>query len=346
METVDTILVCNYLITMSDWLLKKDQAIAIKDGKILDILPSKDYISKYWPNDLIDLKGQLVMPGFVNAHNHSPMIFFRGIIPEGTPLEEVLHRYMFPLEKKFSSDPEFVYHAAKAAAIEMLNAGTTTTTEMYFHSDSVMQAYKEIGIRAIVGETIFSDMPTPSAKNPEESIKIAENAMKLNDELLEVALAPHSPYKVNDDYLLLCHDTCKSLGLRMLMHSNESKFELENIYQRESNKEKRDMPITYLSDLGVFDGIKTTLAHCCHLNMNEIYSLLKNDIGVALNPVSNALIGNQTAHLELMIKYLIRAGLATDGPMTNDSIDMISQLKPAMALYLASNHEKKLLNSY
>lgn len=329
------ILNCRYILPMIGNTVKKYHSIVIKDGIIVDILPCSEGKKKYPISQERFLFNYIVMPGFVNAHNHSPMIFFRGIIPEGTPLDEVLHKYMFPLEEKFASNPGFVYKAAKAAAIEMLNAGTTTTAEMYYHAESIMQAYKEVGIRAVIGETVMSSRETPSAKNPLESIKIAENAMKLQDDLLEVAIAPHATYTVDDKIMKLCHDACKSFGLKMLMHSNESRFELEEILKRPGNEE-RDWPITYLSKLGVFDDIKTTLAHCCYLNMKEIENILEHDIGIALNPVSNALCGNKTANLKLMIKYLIRAGLATDGPMTNDSIDLLSQLKPALTAYLNS----------
>ena len=336
MVIVDKILRCKYLLRMTDEAIREDYSVVIHAGKIIDILPVNDYPSKYKPKEVFYLNRHIVMPGFVNCHNHSPMIFFRGIIPEGTTLEDVLHKYMFPLEKEFSSNPDFVYLASKAAAIEMLNAGTTTTTEMYFHSERVMQAYKEAGIRAIVGETIFSSMATPSAKSPWDSIKLAENAMKLNDGLVEAAISPHASYTVNDAAMLMCKEACKSFGMRMLMHANESQFEMEKILKRKGNEERREWPITYFSELGIFDSIKTTLAHCCHLNQKEIDNILKYDIGVALNPVSNALIGNKTANLKVMLKYLIRVGLATDGPMTNDSIDLLSQLKPAMTLYLAS----------
>lgn len=333
MEQVDMILRCKYLITMTDDSLKEDYSVVIKDGKILDVLPLEESEQKYYTNYWRYLTENIVMPGFVNSHNHSPMLFFRGLIPEGTKLDDVLYKYMFPIEAKCSSDPEFVYHASKAAAIEMLNAGTTTTAEMYYHADAMIEAFKEIGIRAIVGETIMSVKETPSAKDVNESIRIATKAKMLDNDLVKAAIAPHAFYTVDENAMKICSDSCKDLDMRMLMHANESSLDLINGIGA----------LKYYSDKGFFSGIKTTMAHCCNLDLGELNAIESNNIGVSVNPVSNALIGNPMAPIDSIVSRGLRLGLGSDGPMTNDAIDMLSQLKPAMLLYLASGND---INSY
>lgn len=327
------ILRCKYLLTMADDILRENYSVVIKDGKILDVLPLAESEQKYSTGYWRYLTNNIVMPGFVNSHNHSPMVFYRGLIPEGTPLEDVLYKYMFPIEAKCSSDPEFVYHASKAAAIEMLNAGTTTTAEMYYYADIMMQAFKEIGIRAIVGETVMSVKETPSAKDVGQSIRIAEKAKMLDNDLVTAAIAPHAFYTVDENAMKICSEACRNLDMRMLMHANEASIE------------SRDGigPLRYYSDKGIFSGIKCTMAHCCNLDLGELNAIEENDMGVSVNPVSNALIGNPMAAVDDLLKRGLRLGLGSDGPMTNDTIDMLSQLKPAMLLYLASGND---VNSY
>ena len=326
MEQADQILRCKYLLTMTDNLLRKDYSVVIKDGKILDVLPLAESEQKYSTNYWRYLTENIVMPGFVNSHNHSPMLFYRGLIPEGTKLEDVLYKYMFPIEAKCSSDPEFVYHASKAAAIEMLNAGTTTTAEMYYHADAMMEAFKEIGIRAIVGETVMSVKETPSAKDVNESIKIAVKAKTLDNDLVMAAIAPHAFYTVDENAIKICSNACRDLDMLMLMHANESSLDSVNGIGA----------LRYYSDKGIFSGIKTTMAHCCNLDSGELDAIKANNMGVSVNPVSNALIGNLMAPIDIMSHFSFRLGLGSDGPMTNDAIDILSQLKPAMLLYLNS----------
>lgn len=330
MERADLILRCKYLLTMADDKVREDYSVVIKDGKILDVLPldesGQKYSTGYWNYVNMD---NIVMPGFVNSHNHSPMVFYRGLIPEGTQLQDVLYKYMFPIEAKCSSDPEFVYHASKAAAIEMLNAGTTTTAEMYYHADAMIEAFKDVGMRAIVGETVMSVKETPSAKDVNESIKIAVKAKMLDNDLVKAAIAPHAFYTVNEETMKICSDACRDLDMRMLMHANESAIE----------SCKGIGPLKYYSDMGLFSGIKCTMAHCCNLDSGELSAIQENDLGISVNPVSNALVGNPMAPIDSIMNCGLRLGLGSDGPMTNDSIDMLSQLKPAMLLYLASgNH--------
>lgn len=315
---------------MADDSLKEDYAIAVKDGKILDVLPLDESEQKYSVNNSWNyLTEHIVMPGFVNSHNHSPMIFYRGLIPEGTPLQEVLYKYMFPIEAKCSSDPEFVYTATKAAAIEMLNAGTTTTAEMYYHADAMVDAFKEVGMRAIVGETVMSVKDTPSAKDVDESIAIAVRAKTKDSNLVRAAVAPHAFYTVDEKTLKTCTDACRDLDMPLLMHANEASIESCNGIG----------PLRYYSDKGFFEKIKCTMAHCCCLDQGELETIEKNNLGVSVNPVSNALIGNSMAPVEEMLKRNLRLGLGSDGPMTNDAIDMLSQLRPAMLLYLASGNK-------
>ena len=154
------------IVTMNEKMeIIRNGSIQIKDSQIKDICSEKieDPEAEY-----IDACGMIVMPGFVNIHTHVPMTLLRGYADD-LPLHTWLNEHIFPAEAKFIT-PENVAVASRFAFIEMIKAGTTCFTDMYFFEGIIASEAQKAGIRAVVGESLI-DFPTPSFKTLDEGIK-------------------------------------------------------------------------------------------------------------------------------------------------------------------------------
>ena len=125
-------------------------AVAINGTDIVDVGTPQDIASRYTAAQTIDAQGQVVMPGLVNTHGHAPMVLFRGLADD-LALMDWLNKYIFPAEAK-SVSPEFVRVGTKLAALEMIQSGTTTYTDMYYFEEEIAKATKEAGLRGVLGE--------------------------------------------------------------------------------------------------------------------------------------------------------------------------------------------------
>ncbi|MGC8938123.1 MAG: amidohydrolase family protein, partial [Thermodesulfovibrio sp.] len=181
-----------YLITMN----KKDEviengAVVVEDGTIKDIAAFTEILKKY-KDPSIPIYGNshsALMPGFINTHTHAAMVLFRGIADD-LPLKQWLTEHIWPREAKFLSH-EFVYDGTLLASLEMLKSGTTTFNDMYFFTESIADAAKKLGIRAVIGQGVL-DFPTASGNGADVYLKKAKEFIEKygSDELIIPAVAP------------------------------------------------------------------------------------------------------------------------------------------------------------
>lgn len=344
---IDYLVKSKYLLSMKegDDFLKEHYSVAVRDDTIVDVGPTEELYEKYEPDNIVDMCNHLIMPGMVNCHNHLPMIAYRGVMPSGLTFEQVLFEYMFPLEKQFSVNKDFVYLSTLWALQESINSGVTTVADMYYHSDIETRAFRELGVRGLVGQTLLSVGSTPDASNTDEVFASIEKIIKNNDELVQVAIAPHAPYTVNDKYLIKCLEFAKQNNLHLLMHVNETFEEVTRNSPASfyNFRQTKLSPIEYLESLGFLNHDKLSFAHCTYTLEKERDLLKKYNVGVAYNPVCNCLVGSDIANIVAMRKAGINVGIGTDGPMTNDSMDLISQLRVAMNLQQTKNVDSTAL---
>src|SRR6188472_3808700 len=180
-------------------------AVAIRGNQILAIDTGESIASSYSAKETIDAEGQIVMPGLINTHGHAPMVLYRGLADD-LALMEWLQNYIFPAEAKTVS-PEMVRIGTRLAALEMIQSGTTTFTDMYYFEEEIAQTARDAGLRGVLGETIIK-FPVADAKTPADALKRAEAYITefRHDPLITPAVAPHSAYTLERDTLLACRD--------------------------------------------------------------------------------------------------------------------------------------------
>ena len=137
-------------------------AVAITGPDITAVEPAEAIASRYTAKETLDAGGQIILPGLINTHTHAAMVLYRGLADD-LALMEWLEKYIFPAEAKTVS-PEFVRAGTRLAALEMIQSGTTTFTDMYYFEEEVARTTKAAGLRAVLGQTVIQ-FPVADAKN-------------------------------------------------------------------------------------------------------------------------------------------------------------------------------------
>lgn len=357
---VDLLVSSTHLITMApgDRALRHDHAIAIDDDVIVDIGPAEELSRLYEPDRTEALGNTILMPGMINTHGHLPMIGYCGKMPDAIPFDEILFRHMIPVEREFVNREGFVYLCSLLGARELVLSGVTTTAEMYYNAADSIRAFQEIGIRGIIGETVISEFPSPTARSADQALSYIRDTFAMlprTNGLVEIAVAPHSAYSCNDETLVKCRNLAVELGIPILMHAQETPEEMEkgsggnpapmaSFYR--SRPEVSDLPMVHLEKRGFFDAPRVLLAHCIYLSGEEIEALAKNNVGASYNGMCNTQIGLGIAPLIEMQKKGVSVGIGTDGPLTNDRIDVLSQLLPLLCFQRHRHSSSHILSCY
>ena len=263
---------------------------------------------------------RLLMPGFFNAHAHSPMTILRGY-GEALPLQEWLNDRIWPFEAKMT--PEDNYWGTVLACAEMLRYGTVSFTDMYYCSEDRFRAVAEAGMKMNSSEGLLAFEPKPYSEYP---------ICQLNDQLIErfhgsengrllVDYNIHAEYTSNPIVVRDIAQLAKERGLRIHLHASETKLETEECKQRHNGM----TPIQYFESLGVFEN-PTTAAHCVWLEEPDFQILRDRGVFVATNPVSNMKLGSGFAPIKRMLDEGINVALGTDSCSSNNNHDMMQDM--------------------
>ena len=303
-----------------------DGAVAIDGTRIADVGRAAEIAARYRAADTIDASGSVDMPGLINTHTHAPMVLFRGLADD-LALMDWLQKYIFPAEAKTVS-PEFVRVGTRLAALEMIESGTTTYTDMYYFEDEIARATKAAGLRGVLGETIIQ-FPAPDAKTPAESLARTERfaAEFAHDDLITPAVAPHAMYTLDADTLKACRSLADRLHIPVIIHLAETRDEVKT-----SNEKYHLTPTAFLDSIG-FWGPRTIAAHAVHVTPEDIQILARRHVGVSHNPESNMKLASGAAPVPAMRSAGIAVGLGTDGAASNNDLDMFEAMRQAVFLH-------------
>ena len=268
-----------------------------------------------------------LLPGLVNTHCHSPMTLFRGS-GENLPLHRWLNEVLWPQEAHLT--PEDVYWGMSLAAAELLCFGVTTTCEAYFHEDAVADAVIDAGSRALVTPGVLQ-LPGHGTDDGWWERRTAEivdfHARRHGqDGRIEVGFAPHAAYTVPLPVLADIAGVCRELDLLFHLHLAETEDECA----RFEAEHGRSTPAA-LAGSGVFDG-RVLAAHSIWLSPEDLDIYQAYDVAVAHCPQSNAKLASGVAPLVEFLSRGIRVGLGTDGPASNNDLDLWEEIRLASML--------------
>lgn len=321
MEKVSLIIKnANVLTIDEDFNQYSPGAVAIENDIIKAVGMEAEILNLFSAEEIKDADGKILMPGLINAHTHVPMTLLRGLADD-LRLDVWLLGYMMPVEREYVT-PEFVILGTKLACAEMMRSGITCFADMYYFEDDVAEATAEVGLRAICSESILK-FPTPDAQSYEESIAYSIKFIeKWKDHALIIpAIAPHAPYTCTDEIIKLSREIALKYDIPLHIHLAETQSEVDNMIS------ENGMPvIPYMDQLDLFDA-KVIAAHCVHIDPGEIRMLKAKNAGVAHNPSSNLKLASGIAPVKQMMDIGINVGIGTDGPASNNDLDMFEEIR-------------------
>jgi len=311
------------ILTMSvDFVTFRHASIAITGSSIVAVGPEAD---AYDGANTIDCRGRVVMPGLVNAHTHVPMTLLRGLADD-LRLDVWLMGYMMPVEREFVS-PDFVRLGTQLGCAEMIRSGVTCFADMYYFEEAIAEATAQAGLRALCTQTVLR-FPTPDAASYEDSLARARDFIVRwrGHELIVPGPAPHAPYTCNAEILRACAELAAEFDVPLHTHLAETALEVDE------SRRLHGMPVVpWVKKQGLFDA-KVLAAHCVHVDEGEMRALKNFNAGVAHNPTSNLKLGAGVAPVARMRELGLDVGIGTDGPASNNDLDMFEEVRLAALL--------------
>ena len=275
----------------------------------------------------IDCKGNVLMPGFVNAHTHVPMTAMRGY-GDGNNLQDWLHNYIFPVEARW--DDRAIRCCTDLGLAEMIASGVTCIADMYGHSPAIAQEVAAAGISAnlSVGGVQFTDDFNPDTHNDcRVQRELTEQWHGYNDGQILVDASVHGEYTSHQQLWRWMAGYAREHGLGMHVHISETRSEHEECLARHGKT-----PIQVLNDYGVWDG-RAIAAHCVWTTPEDWAVMAEKGISAIHNPMSNLKLGSGIAPVPAMKKAGVNVCLGTDGVSSNNCTDFFGDLKIAAILH-------------
>lgn len=323
MAKADWILHNATVVTMdAGYRVLRDGAVAIQGDSISAVGPTQEVMASFTARESVDCRGHALIPGLVNAHTHVPMTLLRGMADD-LRLEVWLLGYMMPVEREFVS-PDFCRLGTLLACAEMIRSGVTCFADMYYFEEAVAKATAEAGMRALCSQTVLK-FPTPDAASFEDSLAAARDFISRwkGHPLIVPSVAPHAPYTCTPEILRACASLAVEFDVPLHTHLSETREEVDEW------REQFDMPVVpWVKKQGLFEA-KVLAAHCVHVDDGEIHTLQHAGVGVAHAPSSNLKLASGFAPVLDMLEAGLSVGIGTDGPASNNDLDMFEEMRLA-----------------
>lgn len=307
----------------------EDGAVAVRDGRIVDVGPAERLRAAYEAADELDARGCLVLPGLINTHTHLAMTLFRGIADDVT-LQGFLDR-VIPAEAALLS-PETVTAGIQGAIAESVRGGVTTALDMYWFHEAAEAVAREAGWRLLTGPT-FMDVPGPPDGRPYAD-RLGWAAADLSARTdpapgTRPVIFAHSAYTLGPEQLTAISALAREHGALLHLHAAENAGEVAMVTEAHGMR-----PVELLDSLGVL-GPDTLLAHAVDLTDAEIEAIARTGTSVAHCPVSNLKLGCGIARVPDLLDAGVTVGLGTDGAVSSNTLDLLGAVKLAALVHKA-----------
>jgi 5-methylthioadenosine/S-adenosylhomocysteine deaminase len=317
----------------------EDHAVRLLSGRIVDVLPVSEAQRRYPDDESVSLPRHVLLPGLINMHTHSPMTLLRGYADDLT-LNDWLRKRIWPAEQRWVSR-EFVRDGAALAITEMLLGGTTCFNEMYFFPEVIADLVNETGMRAQIGVPVI-DVETPWAAGIEVCLDKASHLLANweSHERVQIALAPHAPYTVDDAGLEATAVLAREAGATVNMHVLEAAWEVDHAFSQHgiSTLERLERhALLGPNFLGV---------HMVHVSTDDIRRLADTGTHVIHCPESNLKLANGVSPVPAMLAAGINVAIGTDGAASNNDLDLLGETRTAALIAKGFSGDPKSLDAW
>lgn len=306
------------ILTMQDCTIRCGE-LWVQEERIVYVGSAEDTADAYrrlslteksWDLEL-DCEGNLLMPGFKDAHTHSGMTFLRSYADD-LPLQDWLNKQVFPMEAKL--DGEKIYHLTQLAVLEYLTSGITAVFDMYLTPETVGRACADLGMRCVqVG----------ALNNFSQSVEQVERMyLEQNDisPLLGYVLGFHAEYTCSRELLEKVAELAHRYQAPVYTHLAETKAEVDGCLERYGMT-----PAVFLDKLGMFD-FGGGGYHCVHMTDSDMEVFERRGLNVVTNPGSNTKLASGIAPISEFLRRGIPVAIGTDGPASNNCLDMFREM--------------------
>ncbi|MDX2162763.1 MAG: amidohydrolase [bacterium] len=291
----------------------RDHDVLIRGNRIESVQPTGVDPSHF--RRVIDGRGRLAMPGLINTHAHVPMVIFRGLA-EDVNIDRWFNDFMWPLESNLQ--PDDVYWGMLLGALEMLLSGVTTVADHYFFMDRAAEAVERAGSRALLGWAMFGSQGMGKI---DETAAWAAETQGAADGRIRTLIAPHAPYTCDDAFLRASAAAAQRLGVGIHIHAAETP------QQTQSSLNQRGItPIQVLAETGIF-ALPTIIAHALGALPSDIALMARHAVGIAHAPKTYMKLAMSHAPVLAFRAAGIPVGLATDGAVSNNTLDIWESLR-------------------
>jgi 5-methylthioadenosine/S-adenosylhomocysteine deaminase len=313
-----------------------DGAVAINGHQIIAVGTRQDIVARYTADEVIECDGKFILPGLINAHTHVPMTLLRGLADD-LRLDVWLMGYVMPTEREFVSE-EFCRLGTKIGCAEMIRSGITAFADMYYHEATIAETVAQIGMRGVLGQTILK-FPSPDSESYEHALEYTRSFIEKwrNHPLITPAVAPHAPYSSTKEMLKQCAQLAMQYDVPVLIHISETKQEEDDNFDQYGMR-----VVPWVKSSGLLNA-KVLAAHCVHINKGDMQTLYESDTTISHNPTSNLKLASGIAPVSEMLENKLTVGIGTDGPASNNDLDMFEEMRLAAILAKTAENDPTAL---
>ena len=325
------LLIAGGRVLLPDTTIERADVLVDQNAGTIEAVTPRDGRPAHTADDELDAEGGLVVPGLINAHTHVPMTLFRGSADD-KPLETWLREDIWPVEAELRD--EDVAAGARLGVAEMIRTGTTAFGDMYFFMPEVADVVAEAGVRARLGRGCLSVGKDDEAAREdfEAGLAFAREYDGYADGRVRTMFTPHSLTTVDEGYFGEFLPAARKAEVPVHAHVNETEGEVDPILEEHGRR-----PLAWADSFGLLDA-ETYVAHAVHVDAAEIDLLSERGTAVAHCPAANMKLASGMAPVQAMLDAGVTVGLGTDGPASNNNLDMFGEMRDAaMAGKLAAD---------
>lgn len=294
----------------------RDAHVAIDGDRIVAVGQAP---SDFQPDEALDARNHVLLPGFVNAHTHAPMTFERGWA-EDLPLDRWFNERVWVVESQLSD--EDVYWGAMLAAAEMIRSGTVAFADHYFYMDRVAEAAEQAGLRALLAWCVFGEEHNIGVDLP-GTVDFVQRWLGAAGGRIRTVLGPHSPYMCEPRFLARTAAVAARLGVGIHIHLAESQQQVDNSLAKYDRT-----PVEVLEANGVFD-VPVIAAHCIHVSEIDQAILASRGVTVVQCPNCHMKLGMGVTPVPALLAQGVNVALGTDGAASSNDLNMLKEARLA-----------------
>ncbi len=320
-------------LRQGDWVTLRDAYLGVEGSRICylsETPPAEPY------DEIKNLQGKLLIPGLINCHCHSPMVFLRGLGSDKN-LQDWLYHYIFPTEAKWTD--RGIKAASELAILEMLASGVTSFSDMYYRTENTIEALCKAGMKANLCRSTQGRPDLPYAQNTDcqEGLALFDRFHNYNDGKIRIDLCIHAEYTNTPATIEAYSAACLERGARMHIHLSETRREQEECVVKYGMT-----PAALFEKLGTFRN-PTTAAHCVWVTPQDMEILKANGVSPVHCPSSNMKIGSGFAPVQQMLDRGINVTIGTDGAASNNNLNMLEEMHLVSVIHNGFTHDPTIV---